>query len=237
MGPQRDKASSARRPALSERLSIRCHLPGQRKGSGRDDAKGQYPCHADPIWTRSAAPSHAVHTLCSSWIAPDGTSRQNWRCQTTSPSSCCHRDRRNSTRWRMSGSTCARTGSQTASLRPTLTSSTQDAPPGTNSSHSPTQLHQSVGENGRTSVRHKCRWYHFGISRESVDKMLVYSVPGLATGERHRSRVRSWMALRRSSINSGRWCPLSLVDTTEVYRWRRSSLAGQPSCATSLTEG
>ena len=42
---------------------------------------------------------------------------------------------------------------------PTLTSSTQDAPPGTCSSHSPTQSDPLECGNGLTSVSHKCRWY------------------------------------------------------------------------------
>src|SRR5215203_3373756 len=60
----------------------------------------------------------------------------------------------------MSGSICAPTASRTAASRPTATSSTLPARPGTPSPQSRPSYNPSECENGRTPVNHEGRWYH-----------------------------------------------------------------------------
>jgi hypothetical protein len=72
-----------------------------------------------------------------SWSTkPAGTCRRVSLCPKTSPSSRSRQNTRNSTRWRMSGSSCGTIGSPTASSNPTATSSIIAVPHGTSSSTS-----------------------------------------------------------------------------------------------------
>lgn len=70
----------------------------------------------------------------SSWIRLDGICQTGSTFRPTSRSCPCRRDHPNSTRSKTSGSSCARTGSPTASSNPMTRSSKLVAEPGTGSS-------------------------------------------------------------------------------------------------------
>src|SRR6516162_7262039 len=73
----------------------------------------------------------------SSWSTkPAGTCPRASSCRPISPSLCCRRSAQSSTRSRTSGSSCATTGSPTASSNPTMISSTIVVRHGTSSSTS-----------------------------------------------------------------------------------------------------
>src|SRR5215203_759674 len=129
VGAARLAPTPARRSAVRKRLPVRRHLSG-------------------------AAPM-----LCSCSTAPAGTRALAWSCRRTSPSSSYPRALPSSTRSRTSGSTCARTGSQTACSRPTTPSSKRLAKPGAASSPSPPPSAQSDTATGRTWVENEGRWY------------------------------------------------------------------------------
>ena len=79
---------------------------------------------------------------CSSSTVRAGTDQQNWKCRTTSPCSNSHPIRRNSTRWKTFGPTCAPTSWQSLCLNPTMRSSTNAAMPGISSQRTNRQSHQ-----------------------------------------------------------------------------------------------
>src|SRR5215813_1549821 len=87
----------------------------------------------------------------SSWsIKLAGTCRPASSCRQTSPSLRCRQNAPSSIRSKMSGSSCATTGSRTASSNPTTISSTIAATLGTSSSTSPGASCPSDCANGRT---------------------------------------------------------------------------------------
>ena len=93
----------------------------------------------------------------SSSIRPGGTSQKPWRYRTTSPCCPCRRIRRNSTRSKTSGSSCAITGSPTRYSNPTTILSCTVASPGTNSSINLGKLCQSDYVSGRINDSF-CNW-------------------------------------------------------------------------------
>jgi transposase len=117
------------------------------------------PMRCNGISRRSRPASRSAPMPCCSSIAPAGTPRPTWSCPRTSRQSGFPRARPSSIRWKTSGSICGRTGSPTASSRPSTTSSMRSATPGTNSPPSPKRSHQSGCANGPTSVIAHDRWY------------------------------------------------------------------------------
>src|SRR5262249_34839158 len=85
---------------------------------------------------RSPQPSRPLPTPSSWSTKPAGTCPRASSCRPTSPSFCCHRSAQSLTRSRTSGSSCATTGSPTASSNPTTISSTIVVRHGTSSSTS-----------------------------------------------------------------------------------------------------
>jgi hypothetical protein len=79
-------------------------------------------------WRQEPTPSFSS-------IKPDGICRQDWRFPPISPLSRCRRNALNSIQSKISGSTCATTGSRTASSNPTTILSITAAMPGTCSSN------------------------------------------------------------------------------------------------------
>ena len=86
------------------------------------------------ISPRYHVPSHTEIMPSSSWTKPAGTPPPSSPFPPTSRSSPCRPDRPNSTRTKTSGSSCAITGSPTASSSPTTIASITVATLGTNSS-------------------------------------------------------------------------------------------------------
>jgi hypothetical protein len=87
-------------------------------------------------------------------IRPGGMSRRSFLSQTTSHSCHCRQSHPSSTRWKTSGSSCAATGSPTASSTPTKTFSTIVVAPGTSSSICHGKSSQSEQESGPTGRKH-----------------------------------------------------------------------------------
>ena len=86
------------------------------------------------IWKKSRLRSRPTRMRSFFSIRRDGMSRRSFLSQTTSPSCRCRRNRLSSTRWKISGSSCATTGSPTGSSNLMTTSSITVALPGTSSS-------------------------------------------------------------------------------------------------------
>ena len=93
MGPARDAAKAARRPALRQRLSVRRHLSGARRRRGARACPMPTPTRCNSISTKSRATSPRAPTLCCCSIAPDGTPPASSTCPTTSRRSSCLRAR------------------------------------------------------------------------------------------------------------------------------------------------
>ncbi len=91
---------------------------------------------------RSPGRSRQVPMPCSSSTVQAGTDQQNWKCQTTSPCSNSRPIRRNSTRWKTFGPTCAPTSWQSLCLKLTMRLSTNAAMPGISSQRTNRQSHQ-----------------------------------------------------------------------------------------------
>ncbi len=83
-------------------------------------------------------------------IRPGGMSRRSFPSPATSPSCHCRQSHPSSTRGKTSGSSCAATGSPTASSTPTPTFSTTAVSLGTSSSICHRQSCPSAGANGPT---------------------------------------------------------------------------------------
>ena len=94
-------------------------------------------------------PSHPEPMPSSSSIRPGGTSQKPWRYRTTSPCCPCRRNRRNSTRSKTSGSSCAITGSQTGYSNLTMKLLITAASLGTSSSINLGKLCQADYVSGR----------------------------------------------------------------------------------------
>jgi len=86
------------------------------------------------IWKKSRLRSRPTRMRSFFSIRRDGMSRRSFLSQTTSPSCRCRRNRLSSTRWKISGSSCATTGSPTGSSNLMTTSSITVALPGKSSS-------------------------------------------------------------------------------------------------------
>src|SRR5215218_179901 len=88
----------------------------------------------------------------------------------------------------MSGSICAPTASRTVSSRPTATSSTLPARPGTPSPQSRPSYNPSECENGRTPVNHEGRWYYIsspsvcGLMADAAALLIIVGNEYLPTG-------------------------------------------------------
>src|SRR6516162_9810692 len=115
----------------------------------------------------------------SSWsIKLAGTCRPASSCRQTSPSLRCRQNAPSSIRSKMSGSSCATTGSRTASSNPTTISSTIAATLGTSSSTSPGASCPSDCANGRTGSD---QWELVLITRcnQIVALASRYRIPGI----------------------------------------------------------
>ncbi len=111
------------------------------------------------ILMRSAAMWRARLTLLFSWTGLVGIQPATSMFQGTSLSFCCRHAHQNSTRWKTSGNTCAKTGSPTVSLRTMMQSLMLDVTHGTIFSNNPKQSIQSECGIGRIQVSNNCRWY------------------------------------------------------------------------------
>ena len=111
------------------------------------------------ISTRSPQGSPPVPTPSLSSIRPAGSAPKTSRFQPISRSCRCRRVHLNSTRRKISGSSCDRTGCRTESSNPSTTSSITAAMPGTPSSLSLGKSCPSPAATGQASVNHCEDWY------------------------------------------------------------------------------
>jgi hypothetical protein len=145
--------------------------------------------HLAEISLAVAPGAHAILLLDQA----DGISRRSFPFQTTSRSCRCHRNHPNSTQLKMSGSSCARTGSRTASSNPTTTFSTTAASPGTSSSTCPGKSCPSepetglIGHDQRDLVLHTALACHVDRSASRCD---IAAVTGRHGVEIEGERVR-----------------------------------------------
>src|SRR5580704_7310826 len=107
------------------------------------------------IWKNSRLRSRPARMRSFFSIRRDGMSRRGFLSQTTSPSCRCRRNRLSSTRWKISGSSCATTGSPTGSSNLMTTSSITVALPGTSSSTCRGKSSPSGPETGSTGHDHQ----------------------------------------------------------------------------------
>jgi transposase len=112
------------------------------------------------ISTRSPPRLHPAPTPFSSLTKPVGTAPRNSGYQPTSPSCRCRRAPLRSTAKRTYGSSCVRTGCQTASSNLLTTSSITAATPGTHLSANRGRSCPSPDATGPSSVTHCEDWYH-----------------------------------------------------------------------------
>ena len=122
--------------------------------------------HLDEIATRSPL----ARTPLSSSIKPAGTVPRTSRFPATSRSCRCRRAHPSSIARKTSGSSCARTGSPTASSNPSTTSSITAAMPGTHSSISPGKSCPSRFAIGPRAVTQSEDWY-YSLNRRSNPQM------------------------------------------------------------------
>src|SRR6476659_7325690 len=115
------------------------------------------PCNS--ISTKSQPKLPQAHMPFSFSIKPDGTAPKTSRLPKTSRSCRCRRVRQSSTLKKIFGSSCGRTGCQTASSNPSTTSSTIAATPGTRSSTSPGKSCPSLAVIGQSPVTYCEDWY------------------------------------------------------------------------------
>ena len=146
MGETRDTAFGAARPEDEFSLYFRRHLPGRRKRRRACPPLLQQRGHGPA--EISLGRSHQARMRSFFSIRPGGMSRRSFPFRTTSRSCRCRRNRPSSIRSRTSGSSCATTGSRTASSRPDDDISTTAASPGTSSSTCPGKSSPSEQESG-----------------------------------------------------------------------------------------
>ena len=115
------------------------------------------PCSS--ISTKSQRNSPPAHAPFSFSIKLDGTAPKTSRLPKTSRSCRCRRVRRSSTRKKISGNSCGRTGCRTASSNPSTKSSITAATPGIRSSINPGKSCPSLAAIGQSPVTHCEGWY------------------------------------------------------------------------------
>ena len=111
--------------------------------------------HLDEIATKVPP----AHTPFSFSIKLDGTAPKTSRLPKISRSCRCRRVRRSSTRKKISGNSCGRTGCRTASSNPSTKSSITAATLGIRSSINPGKACPSLAAIGQSPVTHCEGWY------------------------------------------------------------------------------
>jgi Winged helix-turn helix len=140
-------------------LPVRCSLPRPRSRCSPRATGLQQRSHAASSRRDHHQGLHRVPMPFSFSIKPAGTAPRNFGFRPTSPYCRCRRVYPSSTAKRTSGSSCGRTGSQTAFSNHSTTSSITAATPGTHLSANLARSCPSPDATGRPPVTHCENWY------------------------------------------------------------------------------